>query len=721
MKSDKLSFALSSIALLMILTGSAPVYAFDDEISHPKITTVAVKSSNLENYISQNFGGEFSEGLDSAINGKAVLVWLQKGSTDEDRVPSMCRASNHFHDPTKPWDQSSVTDLPLFIRLRCYNLGWTPRYSNITWATGQVTRGGEVTPRTLAYGMRQDMGWDDARWYYYSALTAASKIEREAAYGLTFQAMGQVMHLLQDMAVPAHTRNDFTSHLTHNGILNTWLATGEPVVQPYELYVKDRSSLIESASQNVIVPAFTNRYVTDYWDTDGNQMPGLAEFSNSNYFSDSTIPTNYPTPEHTYSFPTINSASYEICEDYVEGSTTDKAKYVMRRNRTGCDKFARVSLLNPMVYMNDNNQLNANIAQLKLVLDNNVHNTYAKELLPRAVGYSAGLLNYFFRGTLEITQPDRCLYGIIDGAVLPQQFTKIKAKVRNTTPGEAISGGILQAVARYRKRIDYQPDLSADPPGAASREANFSYSVSAAITLTVDDIAALNSATPKEFTFNFTASPIPAGVTDLHLQVVFKGTLGSEADTAIAVGMKDIGEPQHHVYWNATDRFYLDRVLRTGSEIRNTPALLARVDHNNDGIPDELIDPYHVRTAVAYCPIIGEASTVNVLYPFLPPGRFGRILTLTDPPPAESYLVAVSRTSFEPPDLHVAELYAPRVENQEDASGSLKTTQVYTFRDITMHSGSAYARYYPDFTGLTTAPWPSAAGMAAYPADTIDH
>src|SRR5262249_54036963 len=31
-------------------------------------------------------------------------------------------------------------------------------------------------------------------------------------------------------------------------------------------------------------------------------------------------------------------------------------------------------------------------------------------LIPRAVGYSAGLLNYFFRGTLEIAAPDRYAY-----------------------------------------------------------------------------------------------------------------------------------------------------------------------------------------------------------------------------------------------------------------------------------------------------------------------
>ena len=94
---------------------------------------------------------------------------------------------------------------------------------------------------------------------------------------------------------------------------------------------------------------------------------------------------------------------------------------------------------------------NENIGSIRLWLDDNVHNTYAKELLPRAVGYSAGLLNYFFRGTLEITAPDTYVYSIIDGSSNPQQFTKIKAKVMNTTPNEQIQAGVLQAVAKYKK------------------------------------------------------------------------------------------------------------------------------------------------------------------------------------------------------------------------------------------------------------------------------
>lgn len=47
---------------------------------------------------------------------------------------------------------------------------------------------------------------------------------------------------------------------------------------------------------------------------------------------------------------------------------------------------------------------NKNIPNLYLWLDDNVHKTYAKEILPLAVAYTASLLDYFFRGEMEISR-----------------------------------------------------------------------------------------------------------------------------------------------------------------------------------------------------------------------------------------------------------------------------------------------------------------------------
>lgn len=49
---------------------------------------------------------------------------------------------------------------------------------------------------------------------------------------------------------------------------------------------------------------------------------------------------------------------------------------------------------------------------MNVSLNDTIHRTYADFLIPRAVGYSASLLNYFFRGdiTIERDSNDSCKY-----------------------------------------------------------------------------------------------------------------------------------------------------------------------------------------------------------------------------------------------------------------------------------------------------------------------
>lgn len=49
------------------------------------------------------------------------------------------------------------------------------------------------------------MGWSDARDYFYKALTATNNNDRETYFAKTFQAIGQVLHMLEDMSVPARS------------------------------------------------------------------------------------------------------------------------------------------------------------------------------------------------------------------------------------------------------------------------------------------------------------------------------------------------------------------------------------------------------------------------------------------------------------------------------------------------------------------------------------
>ena len=62
----------------------------------------------------------------------------------------------------------------------------------------------------------EDRGAKDGQAYsyrlmrrnFFKALTEPTKADRDAAWGLTFQTLGHVMHHLQDMAQPEHVRGD---------------------------------------------------------------------------------------------------------------------------------------------------------------------------------------------------------------------------------------------------------------------------------------------------------------------------------------------------------------------------------------------------------------------------------------------------------------------------------------------------------------------------------
>lgn len=608
----------------------------------------------------------------SILSGNKIINLLRQGSTEEDSP--ICRASNHFHDPLKLWGFSAMTDVWSAGTL-CRSDGWIPTYSNVTWATGFLdpAPGGQKQAFTTN-SATMPYTWDKARTDYYAALTSTATTAREPKFADTFKTLGHVLHLLQDVAVPAHTRNDFLSHLVLDPVYG--------IVQPYENFVKINTSLINNADHSGNSPTFPGPVVTKYWDTDqyngsnpsGSTSIGLAEYSNANFFSDTTIFRGALDQLHSFPYPAWSGA--QDYEEIVDGSTGKKRTYLKKvGDGETVDHLASAKWFYKY--------LPAPVKNTGLQLDDKCHEDYARKLLPRAIGYSAALLNYFFRGTIEITAPSRYVYGIIDGSVVPQQFKQLKAKIRNTTTGEAMGNGIIHAVAKYKKRIDYMPDLSADPPSAASREEDFSYSVSAPMA-----IASLSATTPAEFIFDFSNSPIPAGITDLYLHVVFKGTLGNEENNAVAVGMKNLMEPMHHVFWNLTDMFSLNGHLYTADQIRSDPDLTDFVDHDDDGYLNETmegeayIDPYNVDFMIGYYGAYPPTGLIfSATVDQLPPGRYIRLISIVDKL-ANNYLRMRWDNAIYSPDY--LDFIIAGVQNEE-VDGLFYPTGVLNFRSRNEH------------------------------------
>lgn len=179
---NKLIF--SGMILLSFLYGTSSAY---DTATHELITS---KSSAISpNY--QKFKNDFG------IDGKQKLG---EGSIRED---DNLRYLNHFYDPVN-------------------NLGLN--YSGLQSTLSKMWgfNGGSSL-------MTNDYSWIKAREYEYIGFTgkdfagttvASAQTERNNYFQKMFRSVGQVMHLVQDLGQPSHTRNDPHASAADSSILN---------------------------------------------------------------------------------------------------------------------------------------------------------------------------------------------------------------------------------------------------------------------------------------------------------------------------------------------------------------------------------------------------------------------------------------------------------------------------------------------------------------------
>ena len=630
-----------SAVIISIITAIVSVcnlsWAYHGSV-HYKINEAAVESSQLDLVLKNQLGIE--EGTDAELKKgnktKPLWKWIADGGKTEDYGIFgeydflTTRAFNHFHDPLRDWDEAGL-----------YNILTNGLYSNAygRYPVSSVLWGLKPGEQDFFQNRAGDWSWEKARGYYYHALIADTNDDRDENFADCSKALGQVLHLLQDMSVSLHTRND--AHVlplkipgTEFYLLGKW---------NYETYTKEYKKFLNysahppdpvlltdpqpQSNYSHLVPISglfdRNQYNEGSPIPVNNNILGLAEYSNANFLTEDTM--------WDYQHPSLADTDYDRIDWLnpepvdAEDGKVDNRIYIKKDVGEQIDHLAAIKY-----WAYQLNFFYTPEIHYAFLLDEKCWKDYADKLIPRAVGYSAGLLDYFFRGTLEITAPEEYVHSIVDGSITPHEFIYIKAKVRNTTPDEVVGEGIIQAVARYKKRTDYQPDLSTDPPTDVQMDKPFSYSVSAPI-----EITSLNSTESTEYIFDFTQSRIPAGITDLYLHVIFKGTLGNETDNAIAVGMKDLNEPEHLVFWNNTDYFLLDGVPRKAEDIENDPNV---GDYG-------YIYPYRFTEEIGFSNTDPDESTpIVATIQDLPPARYSRLIVLVDDP--KQFWVKDHLTSF---------------------------------------------------------------------------
>jgi hypothetical protein len=550
--------------------------------------------------------------------------WLMRGAIREDdnpklfaaddpdpyTYPSFYRVFNHFFDP--------VNNIPLTVSVfgvdTVSNLYWLSSGSSTVrkapdWAAGTddvFANAGQRGSDTLNHFTIFDaheamwraltgMRWSDSAPISASGASAASAEDDRKGYWATmFRALGDILHLNQDMAQPQHTRNEphaggMLANLLsgHTSIFETYLDCRANPKSCQNGFVIDNTTLtVQPSAENPLPltgyasPQFP--HIQDFWSTgpgQGNYSGrGLADYSNHGFFSyaNNVNDTNYTQPPRTAGAYTTQQVTFQgrlpglyYAVNYLMGTVTDNN--------------AAVPLSQGPIHMSRTGLFDGFSASVDYVLDKTIYDDQASLLLPRAVGYSAGILNHFFRGSLAISPPPSGLYAAVDeypfvvpptnGSPAPTGLTQIKLSLQNTTPqitdplGQAtpqdMTGGTLIAVVKYHNNICYKSNLTGEysSPGLSMRACrNPPEQIATSLPVKqVQDgsgspISLPSGGAPQVFSFDFSTSPIPLSATDLYLQVVYRGPLGGEPDNVV-VATKDISEPTYVSVFNATGNF----------------------------------------------------------------------------------------------------------------------------------------------------------------------
>jgi len=383
---------------------------------------------SLDGYLKYEL--EIQDGIEHIFNSREAWWLLGKGGKYEDKP--WYRSSFHFHNPlTKK--------------------GWwgTRESSSIQWS--------QKSPGTQRHG--GNYSWFDVRDYFLKALTSETKTERDKNFADTFRGLGQLMHLVEDLSVPAHTRGDW--HIfAYN--YEDWVVDN---IKPSSFSQFSPVLLTEIGRSNTLAPVpianlfDTNQYEGDNPDITIESNIGLSEYTNANFFSLDTVFRYFPYPSRN----SVKVSEYDI-PDPRDPSRTVSRLYYYEKISDG-DKGYRLATV-PILADNDLDETEDTLVDTMPSLDHYVYKDYASKLLPRAVTYSAGLLMYFFRGKLEVE--------LLDGGL----------KITNKSE-ETMHDGVFELYYdnedgnRQKRRIDsgaeattLEPDddqtITFDPPGDAA-------------------------------------------------------------------------------------------------------------------------------------------------------------------------------------------------------------------------------------------------------------
>jgi len=430
------------LTILVICFNVPDLYAYEVE-THAKLSEQAIllsilgesESSPLNNMglhssldigvdlveQSQIIGLYYPKFSDSKNNGVEISQLMQNGAIYED---DDIRSLQHFYDPE---NDRALKALGLEFLL---SINKSPDWS--------LEDNFDITDPD------QDFSYKSAVVSYFKALTAETEGEQNTNWGKTFESLGRIIHHIQDMAQPQHVRNDVhcpivgcaAVHVLSIGTLGAY----DPSY--YENYTAKhiRTGVGVPSSIDIKkgypIPEFDT--AREFWASPDDK--GLADFTNQNFVSkdtnfnikNSALSTNalydLPAPRLTRNQETLTNLLNDggaTCQELLDTGPIDLpagADCIVEFIETSISDnknptYNGVNMRAASLSLYDEYLDKYNILDLQIEPEENHlvdidevptlnrfnYDAAHQYLIPRAVAYSAGLINHFFKAKFEVT------------------------------------------------------------------------------------------------------------------------------------------------------------------------------------------------------------------------------------------------------------------------------------------------------------------------------
>jgi hypothetical protein len=309
-----------------------------------------------------------------------AISWLTAGSVVE--LMPFSRGRHHFLNPhTGQGLHNAKGRWGLSLRMRLLDaMEGGGSFGGIWTGTNFDLKGKSVL--AWARHKHNDLSLPRHHRHRLAALTKGTKAARLHHLAMALITAGALLHLLQDMAVPAHVRNDF---------VGTYMAPRSNIeldrASAYEILVRRRYGRTGIPKPSGTIPRYSR--FDDFFTNP--RATGLAQRTQRRFFSLGSLPAPVRL-DRTMSSQEVHEAlrkTMNLPGPPIRG---------LKLRTAGSAGLYYGTRSNPYLFA----YRVTSRGWLSFTLDDRCYKASAKRLVPEAVRYSAGMLAYLLRGRVGV-------------------------------------------------------------------------------------------------------------------------------------------------------------------------------------------------------------------------------------------------------------------------------------------------------------------------------